>query len=211
MGQHFQIHAQNPQTRLIAQAVAILRAGGVVVYPTDSCYALGCLIGQKDAMERIQRIRQLDKNHNFTLICRDLSEIATYALVDNTAYRILRSVTPGPYTFLLRATSEVPRRLQNPKRKTIGVRIPEHPVVRTLLEMLGEPMLSVTLILPDDERPLTDPEEMHDRIGHQVDAILDAGGCGIDMTTVVDLTESTDPTIVRTGKGSVEPFSRTLG
>ncbi|MDH4275697.1 MAG: L-threonylcarbamoyladenylate synthase [Gammaproteobacteria bacterium] len=211
MSQFFHVHAENPQTRLIAQAVAMLRSGAVAAYPTDSCYALGCLIGQKEPMERIQRIRHLDKSHNFTLICRDLSEIATYAKVDNTAYRLLRSLTPGPYTFILPATSEVPRRLQNPKRKTIGVRVPDHVVARTLLEALGEPMLSVTLMLPEDTLPLTDPEEMRDRIGHLVDVIIDAGNCGIDMTTVVDLTDSTSPIIVRAGKGSLEPFAHTIG
>ena len=204
VSQFFELHPQNPQARLIAQIVAILRAGGVIVYPTDSCYALGCLIGQKAPMERIQRVRKLEKDHDFTLICRDLSEVSAYAQVDNAAYRLLRSLTPGPYTFLLRATGEVPRRLQNPKRKTIGVRLPQHPVVRTLLEALGEPMMSVTLMLPGDEQPMTDPREMHDRIGHAVDAILDAGSCGIEMTTVVDLTDSTSPVVRRAGKGPVE-------
>ncbi|HEX2667279.1 MAG TPA: L-threonylcarbamoyladenylate synthase [Gammaproteobacteria bacterium] len=205
MSQYFSLHPVNPQLRLIRRAVEILRAGGVVVYPTDSCYALGCHLGDKDAMERIRRIRQADKDHNFTLVCRDLSEIATYAKVDNPTFRLLKAYTPGPYTFILEATREVPRRLQHPKRKTIGIRVPDHPVPRALLEELGEPVMSSTLIMPGEDMPLTDPEEMRARLEHQVDLILDAGPCGSDATTVVDLSGET-PRVLRAGRGDPAPF-----
>jgi tRNA threonylcarbamoyl adenosine modification protein (Sua5/YciO/YrdC/YwlC family) len=205
MSQYFSLHPVNPQLRLIRRAVEILRAGGVVVYPTDSCYALGCHLGDKDAMERIRRIRQADKDHNFTLVCRDLSEIATYAKVDNPTFRLLKAYTPGPYTFILEATREVPRRLQHPKRKTIGIRVPDHPVPRALLEELGEPVMSSTLIMPGEDMPLTDPEEMRARLEHQVDLILDAGPCGSDATTVVDLSGET-PRVLRAGRGGPAPF-----
>lgn len=195
------IHPQNPQTRLIRQVVDIICAGGVVVYPTDSCYALGCHIGDKAAMERIRRIRAVDDKHNFTLVCRDLAEIASYAKVDNAAYRMIKSLTPGPYTFILKATHEVPRRLQNPKRKTIGLRVPNHAIVQSLLEALGEPLMSSTLMLPGDEFPVNDPEEIFVRLKSQVDIIIDGGNCGLEPTTVVDLVEGV-PHIVRQGKGN---------
>jgi tRNA threonylcarbamoyl adenosine modification protein (Sua5/YciO/YrdC/YwlC family) len=205
MAQRLAIHARNPQVRLIRMAVDAVRKGGVMVYPTDSCYALGCHIGDKAAMERIRRIRGVDEKHHMTLVCRDLSELGQYAMVDNAQYRLLRSATPGSYTFLLRATREVPRRLQNPKRNTIGLRVPDHPVAAALLTEMGEPILSSTLILPGDGQPLNDGDEIEARLGRDVDVILDAGSCGVDMTTVVDLTGDA-PVVVRRGKGSVLPF-----
>lgn len=205
MAQFFSIHTDTPNIRLIRQAVAIVRGGGIIVYPTDSCYALGCHIGDKDAMTRIRAIRQVDERHHFTLVCRNLAEIATYAKVDNSQYRLLKATTPGSYTFILQATREVPRRLQHPKRSTIGLRIPDHPVVQALLEELGEPLLSSTLILPGDELPLNDAEEIRERLEHQVELVMDAGSCGIDMTTVIDLTTDV-PALVRPGKGDLEPF-----
>lgn len=204
--QYLQIHPVNPQSRLISQAVAIVRNGGVIVYPTDSCYALGCQIGDKAAMERIQRIRKLEPSHNFTLMCRDLSDLSTYARVGNLEFRLMKSLTPGPYTFILTASHETPRRLQNPKRKTIGLRIPDQPIARALLEALAEPLMSVTLILPDSPLPLTDPEEMRDRLAHQVDAILDGGGCGSELTSIIDLTGDA-PRVVRQGKGDTSFLS----
>lgn len=205
MAQFFSIHTDTPNIRLIRQAVAIVRGGGIIVYPTDSCYALGCHIGDKDAMTRIRAIRQVDERHHFTLVCRNLAEIATYAKVDNSQYRLLKATTPGSYTFILQATREVPRRLQHPKRSTIGLRIPGHPVVQALLEELDEPLLSSTLILPGDELPLNDAEEIRERLEHQVELVMDAGSCGIDMTTVIDLTTDV-PALVRPGKGDLEPF-----
>jgi tRNA threonylcarbamoyl adenosine modification protein (Sua5/YciO/YrdC/YwlC family) len=205
MAPRLAIHARNPQARLIRMAVDAVRKGGVMVYPTDSCYALGCHIGDKAAMERIRRIRGVDDRHHMTLVCRDLSELGQYARVDNAQYRLLRSATPGSYTFLLRATREVPRRLQNPKRNTIGLRVPDHPVAAALLTEMGEPILSSTLILPGDGQPLNDGEEIQARLGREVDVILDAGSCGVEMTTVVDLTGDA-PLIVRQGKGSALPF-----
>lgn len=205
MAQFFSIHADTPHARLIRQAVAIVRKGGIIVYPTDSCYALGCHLGDKDAMTRIRAIRQVDERHHFTLVCRNLTEISIYAKVDNSQYRLLKATTPGSYTFILQATREVPRRMQHPKRNTIGLRIPAHPVVLALLEELGEPLLSSTLILPGDEYPLNDAEEIRDRLEHQVELIMDAGSCGIDMTTVIDLTTDV-PALVRQGKGCLEPF-----
>lgn len=205
MAQFFSIHTDTPNIRLIRQAVAIVRSGGIIVYPTDSCYALGCHIGDKDAMTRIRAIRQVDERHHFTLVCRNLAEIATYAKVDNSQYRLLKATTPGSYTFILQATREVPRRLQHPKRSTIGLRIPDHPVVQALLEELGEPLLSSTLILPGDELPLNDAEEIRERLERQVELVMDAGSCGIDMTTVIDLTTDV-PALVRPGKGDLEPF-----
>jgi tRNA threonylcarbamoyl adenosine modification protein (Sua5/YciO/YrdC/YwlC family) len=176
-----------------------------VVYPTDSCYALGCLIGAKEAMERIQRIRQTDKHHFFTLVCRDLSEIARFARVNNWQYRTLKAFTPGPYTFVLQATREVPRRLMNEKRRTVGIRVPDHPVVRMLLDALEEPLMSTTLLLPGDDLPLTDATEVQERIGHAVDVILDGGNCGLEPTTVVDLSGDA-PVLLREGKGDPAPF-----
>lgn len=205
MAQFFSIHSNNPHLRLIKQAVAIVRDGGVIVYPTDSCYALGCHLGDKSAMSRIRTIRQVDDHHHFTLVCRNLAEISTYAKVDNSQYRLLKATTPGSYTFILQATREVPRRMQHPKRNTIGLRIPDHPVVLALLEELDEPLLSSTLILPGDEYPLNDAEEIRERLEHQVELVMDAGSCGIEMTTVIDLTTDV-PELMRLGKGSLEPF-----
>lgn len=202
MSQYFEIHPDNPQPRLVRRAVEIVRAGGVIVYPTDSCYALGCQIGDKTALARIARIRQTDKNHNFTLVCRDLSEIATYARVENWVYRLLKARTPGPYTFILKATREVPRRLQHPRRKTIGIRVPDHAIARALLTELDEPLLSSTLLLPGDEQPLSDPQAMRERLEHQVDLIIDGGHCGTLPTTVVDLLGGA-PEIVRSGRGEI--------
>jgi tRNA threonylcarbamoyl adenosine modification protein (Sua5/YciO/YrdC/YwlC family) len=205
MSQFFRIHPTHPQARLIQQAVVVIDAGGVVAYPTDSSYALGCRMGQVPAMERIRRIRRVDADHNFTLVCRDLSELSTYARVDNATYRLLRAHTPGPYTFLLRATREVPRRLQHPKRNTIGLRVPDAPIVRALLDALGEPLMSVTLILPGDELPLTDAEEIRDRIGGLLDLVIDGGPCGAEPTSVVDLSGS-EHRILRHGRGDVSAF-----
>ena len=205
MSQFFQIHPENPQARLIRQAVDIIRNGGVVVYPTDSAYALGCHIGDKAALDRIRRIRKLDDKHNFTLVCRDLSEIATYAKVSNSVYRQLRQTTPGPYTFILLATSEVPRRLLHPKRKTVGLRVPDNAIAAALLEDLGEPLMSVTLIMPGDDLPLIDPYDIRQTLEHDVDLVIDGGYCGMEPTTVVDLVDDT-PVIVREGKGDIGPF-----
>jgi tRNA threonylcarbamoyl adenosine modification protein (Sua5/YciO/YrdC/YwlC family) len=205
MAEYLSVHPDNPQPRLIRRAVDLVRDGGLIVYPTDSCYALGCHIGDKTAMERIRRIREVDARHHFTLVCRDLSELGQYAIVDNIQYRTLRASTPGSYTFILKASREVPKRLLNPKRHTIGVRVPDHNVVRVLLEEMGEPILSSTLILPGDEMPLNDMDEIREKLDHDVDVILDGGPCGIEMTTVVDLTGDT-PIVVRHGKGSVVPF-----
>jgi tRNA threonylcarbamoyl adenosine modification protein (Sua5/YciO/YrdC/YwlC family) len=205
MSQFFQIHPDNPQQRLIRQAVDIVRAGGVIVYPTDSAYALGCHIGDKAALDRIRRIRQLDDRHNFTLVCRDLSEIATYARVDNSVYRLLKHHTPGPYTFILRATTEVPRRLMQSKRRTIGLRVPENAVTQALLGDLGEPLMSVTLIMPGDDLPLIDPYEIRELLEHHVDLVIDGGYCGMEATTVVDLADD-EPMLLRAGKGDTTPF-----
>jgi tRNA threonylcarbamoyl adenosine modification protein (Sua5/YciO/YrdC/YwlC family) len=199
-----QIHQQNPQLRLVRQAIAAMHDGAVIVYPTDSSYALGCMIGDKEAMERIRRLREADvKTHNFTLVCRDLSEISRYARVDNSQYRTLKAFTPGPYTFLLEATREVPKRLQNPKRRTIGIRVPDNAIVRMLLAELGEPIMSSTLLLPGDELPMTDAREIRNRLEHQVDCVLDGGHCGIEPTTVVDLAVS-PPAVTRIGRGALE-------
>jgi len=203
MSQFFRIHPQNPQLRLINQTVAIIRNGGVIVYPTDSSYALGCHIGDKSAMERLSRIRQTNKEHNFTLVCRDLSEIATYANLDNMSFRFIKSLIPGPYTFILKATHEVPRRLQNPKRKTIGLRIPDHIIAQAILGALSEPIMSSTLIMPNKEMPETEPEEIKELLEKQVDLIIDGGNCGFEPTTVIDLLEDT-PQILRYGKGVVQ-------
>lgn len=199
------IHPVNPQPRLVRQAIASIRDGSVVVYPTDSSYALGCLIGDKEAMERIRRIREADKNHNFTLVCRDLSEIARYARVDNMQYRTLRAFTPGPYTFLLEATREVPKRLQNPKRRTIGIRVPDNAIVRMLLSELGEPIMSSTLLLPGATTPMTDPQEIKERLEHAVDLVIDGGPGGYEPSSVVDLSGPV-PVVVRHGKGDVSAF-----
>ena len=203
MSQYFQIHPVNPQARLIRQAVEILRADGLIVYPTDSSYALGCHVGDKRGMERIRRIRAIDKKHNFTLVCRDLSEIAIYARVDNSAYRLLKSLTPGPYTFILSATHEVPRRLQNPKRKTIGIRVPDHPIAQALLADLGQPLMSSTLILPGKDIPETEAEEIRERLESEVDLVIDGGHCGFEPTTVIDMSEGA-PQVLRQGCGPVD-------
>jgi tRNA threonylcarbamoyl adenosine modification protein (Sua5/YciO/YrdC/YwlC family) len=205
MSQYFTLHPVDPQPRLIRQAAEIVRSGGVIVYPTDSCYALGCQIGDKAAMERLRVIRQVDEKHHFSLVCRDLSEVATYAKVDNRQYRLLKAATPGCYAFILEATREVPKRLQHPSRRTIGVRIPDHPVVRALLAELGEPLLTSTLTLPGDDVPLNDPEEFRERIERQVDLILDAGSCGVEPTTIVNLT-GPEPVITRVGRGDTALF-----
>jgi tRNA threonylcarbamoyl adenosine modification protein (Sua5/YciO/YrdC/YwlC family) len=206
VSQFFQIHPDNPQARLIRQAVDIIRHGGVIVYPTDSAYALGCHIGDKAALDRIRRIRKLDDRHNFTLVCRDLSEIATYAKVNNAVYRLLRQTTPGPYTFILPATSEVPRRLMHPKRKTVGLRVPDNAIAAALLADLGEPLMSVTLIMPGDDLPLIDPYDIRETLEHDVDLVIDGGYCGMEPTTVIDLADET-PVVVREGKGELTPFA----
>ncbi len=203
MSQYFEIHPDNPQRRLVRQAVEIIARGGVVVYPTDSSYAIGCSLGDKGAMERIQRIRRLNDRHNFTLVCRDLSEIARYAVVDNINYRLLKMLTPGPYTFILKASREVPRRLQNPRRKTIGLRVPDHIVTQAVLQALNEPLMSSTLIMPGEELPMTDPYEVRLQLEHAVDLIIDGGFCGHEPTTVVDLMGDR-PEILREGKGSLD-------
>lgn len=205
MSQFFTVHPTHPQPRLIVQAAAIIRGGGVIAYPTDSCYAIGCHIGDKDAMQRLRSIRKIDEKHHLTLMCRDLSEIATYAQVDNVQYRLLRKLTPGSYTFILRASREVPRRLLHPRRKTIGVRVPEHAVAQALLAGLAEPLLSATLALPGDALPLNDAQEIRARLEHALDLVLDAGSCGVEPTTMVDLTGAA-PELLRLGRGSVEPF-----
>jgi len=203
MAQFFEIHPDNPQNRLIQQAVKIIDQGGLIVYPTDSSYALGCHIGDKSAMERIQRLRRLDKKHHFTLVCSDLSEIGTYAKVDNSSYRLMKTLTPGPYTFLLKATSEVPRRLMNPKRKTIGVRVPDNVITHALLEELGQPLMSSTLIEAGSHDALDDIDVIRDKFHKQVDLIIDGGFCGGDPTTVINLIDS-NPEILRYGKGEVD-------
>lgn len=206
MSQFFQIHQDNPQLRLIHQAVEVLRQGGVIVYPTDSAYALGCHIGDKKALDRIRNIRQVDNKHNFTLVCRDLSEISLYAkLTNNSLYRTLNAHTPGAYTFILNATSEVPRRLMHPKRRTIGIRVPSNPIAQMLLQEHHEPIMSSTLILPGEDMPLTDPYDIRDILEHQVDLVIDGGYCGLDPTTVVDMTGDV-PEIIRKGEGDPTHF-----
>ena len=205
MSQFFTIHPDNPNPRLIRQAAEVLRNGGIVVYPTDSCYALGCHLDDKDAVARIRQIRKLDEQHHMTLMCRDLSEISQYAKVDNAKFRLLKSNTPGSYTFILEATKEVPKRLQHPKRSTIGIRIPDHPVALALLEELGEPMTSSTLILPEEERPLNDAGLIRNLLEKQVDLVIDGGAVGVEFTTVIDLTGEV-PILLRRGKGDIAPF-----
>lgn len=205
MSQYFVIHPETPQPRLLAKAADMVREGGLVVVPTDSCYALGCHLGDKSAMDRIREIRRIDERHHLTLMCRDLSEIAQYARVDNVQYRLLKAATPGSYTFILEGTKELPRRLLHPKRKTIGLRVPDHPVALALLEELDEPLLTTTLHLPGDEAPLTEGWEIRDRLENEVDLILDGGHCGMDPTTVIDLTGGA-PELIRAGRGSLDPF-----
>ncbi len=205
MTQLFAIHPDNPQPRLIRQAAEILRGGGVIVYPTDSCYALGCHVGDKAAMARMRAIREVDARHHFALVCRDLAEIAVYAKIDNRQFRLLKAATPGSYTFIMQATREVPKRLQHPSRRTIGLRIPDHKVALALLAELGEPVLSSTLLLPGDETPLNDIDQIRRQLEHRVDLIIDGGSCGIVPTTVVNLTGEV-PVITRMGKGSIAPL-----
>jgi len=207
MAQYLSIHPKNPQARLISQAVEVVREGGVIAYPTDSSYALGCQIGNKTAQDRIRRIRRLDDSHHFTLVCRDLSELSLYARVDNPIFRLLRAFTPGPYTFLLKATHEVPRRLQNPKRKTIGLRVPDHVIALALLTTLGEPLMSSTLILPGATEPLADPYDIRELLDAHIDLIIDGGNCGLELTSVIDLVDEF-PLVVRQGKGDTTPFER---
>ena len=200
MARLVEIHPKNPQQRLVAEVVAAIRNGGLIAYPTDSSFALGCHIGNKRAIDRIRRIRQTDKHHNFTLVCKDLSEISLFARVENWAYRLIKSLTPGPYTFVLQASREVPKRLQNPKRRTIGIRVPDHAIVQTMLQSLGEPIMSSTLSLPGDDMPLTDAHEIDERIGNDIDLIVDGGPTGIEPTTVIDLSD-----------GNIEVLRKGLG
>ncbi|MFZ6656018.1 L-threonylcarbamoyladenylate synthase [Undibacterium sp. TJN19] len=205
MSQFFQIHPDNPQLRLIKQAVQIIDNGGIVAVPTDSCYALVCHLDDKDAVTRLRKIRGVDEKHHLTLLCRDLSEIAQYAKVDNRQYRMLKAATPGPYTFILEATKEVPRRLSHPSRKTIGLRVPENAITHALLEELKQPLLGTTLILPDEEEPLTDPEQVRDRLAKLVDLVIDGGACSLVPTTVIDMTDEL-PELVRQGRGDAALF-----
>lgn len=205
MAQYFSLHPEQPQARLVRQAAEIIRSGGLVAFPTDSAYALGGHTGDAGLLERIRRIRGVDERHHFTLLCRDLSEIATYARVDNSQYRLLKATTPGPYTFILEGTRELPRRVLHPKRKTIGLRVPEHAVVAALLAELNEPLLSSTLLLPSEDLPLTDAEEIRDRLEKQVDLVIEAGYCGPEATSVIDLTSGA-PVLVRAGRGDLAPF-----
>jgi len=205
MAQFFSVHPEQPQPRLIRQAAEILRAGGIVAFPTDAAYSLGCRVGDADAVARIRAIREVDERHHFTLMCRDLSEIATYARVDNAQFRLLKATTPGSYTFILEGTKELPRRILHPKRKTIGLRVPAHSVPLALLGELNEPMLTSTLMLPDDELPLNDPEDIRVRLERRIDLVIGAGACGLEMTTVVDLTGPA-PELVRAGRGPLEPL-----
>ena len=205
MAQFFQIHPDNPQARLIRQAADIVHQGGIIVYPTDTSYALGCHIGDKNALQRMRRIRQVDDKHDFTLACRDLSEIAIYAKVDNNQYRLLKNLTPGAYTFINNATKQVPKRLLHEKKKTIGIRIPDNRIALELLDTLGEPMLTSTLLLPGDEYPLTDPYDMKDTIGNLVDLIIDGGYCGMEETTMIDLVDDV-PVVLREGMGDISIF-----
>jgi tRNA threonylcarbamoyl adenosine modification protein (Sua5/YciO/YrdC/YwlC family) len=205
MTQYFKVHPVDPQLRLMNRAAEIIRNGGVVVYPTDSSYAFGWALGDKDALERVRRLRGMQRDHDFTLACRDLSDIATYARVDNWAYRLLKALTPGPYTFVLKATHELPKRLQDPKRRSIGIRVPDHAIAQALLSALGEPLMSSTLLLPGDAFPLTDPEDIRDRLDRHVDAILDGDRCGVEPTSVLDLSGG-EVVVVRKGKGDVSAF-----
>jgi tRNA threonylcarbamoyl adenosine modification protein (Sua5/YciO/YrdC/YwlC family) len=205
VGQYFKVHPVNPQLRLLKRAAEIVHGGGIVVYPTDSSYAFGWHLGDKAALDRVRRLRGIERDHDFTLACRDLSDIATYARVDNWAYRLLRALTPGPYTFVLRATHQLPKRLQDPKRRSIGIRIPDHAIAQGLLGALGEPLMSSTLLLPNESFPLTSPEDIRDRLERQVDVIIDGGSCGMDPTSVLDLSGE-EVVVLRKGKGDVSAF-----
>jgi|TARA_B110000503_G_scaffold142534_1_gene239640 tRNA threonylcarbamoyl adenosine modification protein (Sua5/YciO/YrdC/YwlC family) len=205
MSQFFVIHPENPQARLIAHTVEILRKGGVIAYPTDSAYALGCIMGDKRGIDTIRRIRQIDEKHNLTLVCRDLSDLSSYANVDNVAYRLIKNNTPGPYTFILQATREVPRRLLHPKRRTIGLRVLGNPIASAILAALGEPMLSTSLIMPNDEQPLSDPDDIRDRLEHELDLVIDGGFCGVEESTIISLLDGA-PEVVRVGMGDPSPF-----
>ncbi len=205
MTKYLAVHAQNPQPRLLGQAAQILADGGVAAIPTDSCYALACHLDDKPAVDHIRRLRRIDERHHLTLLCRDLSEIAAYARVDNASYRLLRLATPGAYTFILEATREVPRRLSHPSRKTIGIRVPDHPVALELLNSLGQPLIGTTLLLPGDELPINDAEEIRERLDNELDLVIDAGPCGVEPTTVIDLSTGT-PTVLRLGRGPLEPL-----
>jgi tRNA threonylcarbamoyl adenosine modification protein (Sua5/YciO/YrdC/YwlC family) len=205
MTKYLAVHAQNPQPRLLTQAAQILADGGVAAIPTDSCYALVCHLDDKPAVDHIRRLRKIDERHHLSLLCRDLSEIAAYARVDNASYRLLRLATPGAYTFILEATREVPRRLSHPSRKTIGIRIPAHPVALELLNALGQPLIGTTLQLPGDELPINDAEEIRERLDNELDLVIDAGPCGVEPTTVIDLSTGT-PTVLRVGRGPLEPL-----
>ena len=202
MAQYFKIHPDNPQQRLITQSIAIIRQGGVIAYPTDSCYALGCLIGIKSAQDRMLQIRGLNPGHPLTIICRDLSEISSIAKVENTAFRLIKRLTPGPYTFLLKASRDIPKRLQHSKRKTIGLRVPDNQICQALLEALAEPLLSTSMVLPGQDIPETDPLEINDKIGPEIDLILDGGSIGSEVTTIIDMAQDS-PEIIRAGKGDV--------
>ncbi len=205
MTQFFEIHPDNPQQRLLRGAAEILHRGGVIAYPTDSAYALGCLPGERDALERVRRIRRLTPAHNMTLVCRNLSELAVFAKVDTAAFRLLKAYTPGPYTFLLQATNEVPRRLLHPKRRTIGLRVPDHAITQALLAEIGGPLLSTTLILPDEELPMADPHEIREQLQHSVDLVIDGGACSLEPTSVISLISGT-PEVIRVGRGDVSSF-----
>lgn len=205
MSQFFQIHPDNPQLRLIKQAAQIVHSGGIIALPTDSCYALVCHLDDKDAVTRLRRIRGVDDKHHLTLLCRDLSEIAQYARIDNSQYRMLKAATPGPYTIILEATKEVPRRVSHPSRKTIGLRVPENPIAQALLEELGQPLLGATLILPNEELPLTDPDRIREKLEKQVELVIDGGACSLEPTSVIDLTGA-EPVLIRQGRGNVSQF-----
>jgi tRNA threonylcarbamoyl adenosine modification protein (Sua5/YciO/YrdC/YwlC family) len=205
MSQYFQIHPENPQLRLVKQAAQIIHAGGIVALPTDSCYALVCHLDDKSAVERLRRIRDVDDKHHLTLLCRDLSEISLYARIDNRQYRLLKATTPGPYTFILEATKEVPRRLSHPSRKTIGLRVPENRIAHALLEELGQPLLGTTLILPNEEDALTDPDEIRNRLEKQIELVIDGGACSLEPTTVIDISGD-DAILLRKGRGDTAPF-----
>lgn len=205
MSEYLELHPVTPQARLIRLAAEIVRSGGVIAYPTDSCYALGWPMGDARALERVRRIRRADRHHHFTLVCADLTQVGRFARLETWQFRMLRSCLPGPYTFLLKATRETPRRLQHQRRRTIGVRVPEHPVPRMLMQELGEPLMSSTLWLPDDPAPLTSGRDIQERLAHEIDAVLDDGDCGVVPTTVVDLSVS-PPVIVRTGRGALTPI-----